>query len=333
MDVLLKTLVKLLMTLALAGCVAHGEAVVVPVTKDATLHDILFATNRVPNNQLYGNVRSNALSFGEICVSVPSGHRLGVVEYPDKSPDPQTNFGIVAAATTVDPRGFDQMLDKQISKRAKGERNAIVYVHGFNNSFAEALYMNAQLLHDYKRKDIPVMFSWPSAGENFAYLHDRDSIMFSRSALETLLDQLQASNIESFSIVGHSIGSQLVVEVLRQRAIRNNGAQWSKLRSTALVSPDIDVELFEQQAIDMGGLPQPFFVIASENDRLLQLSGILSGSNVRLGAIGDADRLDASDATLMSATFAADIWSSNHTTAFQSRDMIELLRAFAPSED
>ncbi|MFT7059425.1 MAG: esterase/lipase superfamily enzyme [Pseudorhodobacter sp.] len=150
--------------------------------------------------------------------------------------------------------------------------------------------------------------------------------MLSRSALETVLDQLQASGIDSFLIVGHSIGSQLVVETLRQHAIRNKGAQWSKLGGVVLVAPDIDVELFEQQAVDMGGLPQPFFVIASEKDRLLALSGLLSGSVSRLGKVDYPEDLNAENATLMSATFASGVWSGNHTTAFTSPEMIAFLR-------
>lgn len=330
----LRPFLYLLAVFVVAACAARDEIVVVPARADATLHDVLYATNRAPNNRLFGDERSSVVSYGQIQVSVPSSHKLGVVEYPDKNnANPQSEFGIVEASATTETTGFARILQNQIDKRAAGKRTAIVYVHGFNNSFAEALYMNTQLLHDYGRKDIPVLFSWPSAGENLAYLHDRDSVMLSRSALESLLDQLEASDLEGFFIVGHSIGSQLIVEALRQHAIRNDGDQWSKLSGVMLVAPDIDVDLFEQQMVDMGGVPEPFFVVASENDRLLALSGIISGSAARLGAVDDPVRYGVGNATLMSATFASDIWSVNHTTAFTSPEMIAFLRSYNSTGD
>jgi esterase/lipase superfamily enzyme len=259
-------------------------------------------------------------------VSVPPKHKLGVVEYPGKTADAEAAFGIVDAATTQDPAAFAQVLQQQVAGRAKGNRRAIVFVHGYNNTFSEALYMNTQIIHDYQNPDIPVLFSWPSAGENLGYLQDRESVLFSRSALEALLDQVNASGVESFAVVGHSIGSQLVMEVLRQHAIREGGKQWPKLAGVMLVSPDIDVQMFEQQAKDMGGLPQPFVVVGSGKDRLLPLSGVINGSTVRLGAVEDAKLLGSKEATVVSARVGAHLLSVNHTTAFSDPAMIALLQ-------
>jgi hypothetical protein len=136
--------------LALAACAARDQIAFVPATTGATFYDVLFATNRAANDQLFGRERSATLTFGQIRVSVPSDHKLGVVEYPDSTPAPQTEFGVVEARTTETKSGFGQLLDTEITKRAQGQRTAIVFVHGFNNTFAEALFMNTQLLHDYK---------------------------------------------------------------------------------------------------------------------------------------------------------------------------------------
>jgi esterase/lipase superfamily enzyme len=312
----------------LTACAERAEVVMVPQVAGASVHEVLFATNRAPNARLFGNTRSATTSYGTARVSVPPAHEKGVVEYPTSTANPKTEFGILSAKTTQSAASFDTVLAQRVAARAKGNRRAVVYVHGYNNTFAEALYMNTQIIHDYQSPDIPVLFSWPSAGDNLGYLQDAGSVMYSRSALEALLDQLNASGVESFVIIGHSIGSQLVMEALRQHAIRNHGQTWSKLDGVLLVSPDIDVDNFEQQRKDMGGLPQPFVVVGSGKDRLLKISGVINGGEARLGTIEDTEVLGNDDATVVSASFATHMLSTNHTTAFTSPAMMALLQGY-----
>jgi len=280
---------------------------------------------------MFGVERSTVTSFGQATVAVPPDHQLGVVEYPPIPADPQKDFGVIRAETTTSTAGFERLLNAQAAKRENGARSAIVYVHGFNSTFAEALYLNTQLIHDYGRHEIPVLFSWPSSGKGLAYARDHESILTARSPLETLLDSLQASDLDSFSIVAHSMGSQLVMEALRQRSIRAAGQQWSKLSEVALVSPDIDLDVFAQMTTDMGGLPQPFIIVSSKEDKLLGISDIVNGSVERLGQVSSDSETPSQGATLISADFAADVFSSNHMTAFRSPEMIEYLSAYENS--
>lgn len=316
----------LIALLCLAACGERSDIVVVPEMTGATLHEVLFATNRAPDARLFGATRSSITTYGTAVVSVPPTHEVGVVEYPGKTANAKDAFGITHAETSQNPAAFDAVLAQRVAARAPGNRRAVVFVHGYNNTFSEALYMNAQIIHDYQSPDIPVLFSWPSAGENLGYLQDRESMMLSRSALEALLDKLSASGVESFTIVGHSIGSQLVMEALRQHAIRNGGKHWPDLAGVVLVSPDIDVEMFEQQRKDMGALPQPFIVVGSGKDRLLSISGVINGNSVRLGTVEDTAVLGNEDATVVSASFATELLSANHTTAFASPAMIAVLK-------
>ncbi|MEH6644737.1 alpha/beta hydrolase [Sulfitobacter sp.] len=326
---MIKSYFLALLFIACTGCATRDQIAMVPPVEGAVQHTVLFATNRAPSNRMFNETRSLTTSYGEAIVAVPPEHEVGVVEYPATSSNPHSEFGVVHAGTTTDLGDFKKILTREVDKRASGNRSAIVYVHGFNSTFAEALYLNTQLMHDYERSEVPIMFSWPSSGQSLAYLHDHESILSARNPLEKLLETLEGSDLDSFTVVAHSMGSQLVMETLRQHAIRTGGRHWSKLNGVVLVSPDIDVQVFAQLSTDMGELPDPFIVIASKNDKLLSLSGVINGSKARVGGVISKDALPASSkATLVGASFATDVWSSNHMTAFRSPEMIRYLNAF-----
>jgi MFS family permease len=58
-----------------------------------------------------------------------------------------------------------------------------------------------------------------------------------------------------------------------------------------LISPDIDVDVFHEEARAIGTLPQPFVIFGSDHDRFLRLSAALTGQSERLGSLSDVSRL------------------------------------------
>jgi len=104
---------------------------------------------------------------------------------------------------------------------------------------------------------------------------------------------------------------------------RNSGA----IRTDT--APEIGVQVLAHISEDVGGLRDPIVVMASQNDELLSLSGMINRSATRFGAVIPQHALTASSkATLKDARFAAHIWSSNHMIAFRSSEMIGYLNAF-----
>ena len=71
-------------------------------------------------------------------------------------------------------------------KRMPGRR-VLIFVHGFNTRFEEAVYRFAQIVHDARVDVAPVLFTWPSGGSVTDYVYDRDSAVYSRDALEAVL--------------------------------------------------------------------------------------------------------------------------------------------------
>ena len=163
----------------------------------------------------------------------------------------------------------------------------LIFVHGFNNRFDDAVYRFAQVVHDSKAVGIPVLFTWPSRGELRlrAYTYDRESANYSRGALEQLIETLAANpNVKDIIIVAHSMGNWLTLEALRDMAIRT-GKIGAKVRIVALVAPDVDVDVFRTEMQSMGKSRPRFLLFASQDDDALNFSKTIWGGVERVGAI------------------------------------------------
>ena len=126
---------------------------------------------------------------------------------------------------------------------------------------------------------------WPSRGNLFAYGYDRESANLSRDGFEQLLDKLVGDPaVQEVDILAHSMGNWLVVETLRQMAIRDRRIP-AKIDDVMLAAPDVDVDVFENEIADMGDPHPKFTLFASRDDKALALSRWIWGSDARLGAI------------------------------------------------
>jgi len=177
------------------------------------------------------------------------------VQWPASLPgDPQRDFVTVSAEYLG-----DKSVSSALTMEAKQTRRSkvLVFIHGFNTRFDEAVYRLAQIVHDSNAPAIPVLFSWPSRGEVrlVAYTSDRESANSSRDALERLLDTIsQNPNVKEITVLAHSMGCALTLDALRARAIRS-GSAGDKIKNVLLVAPDLSVDVFPT-AIQQGGRPR-----------------------------------------------------------------------------
>jgi esterase/lipase superfamily enzyme len=279
----------------------------------------------IPGTADFGSGRARDMSFASYTVSVPPTHAIGQVEWPDENADPAQDFVMAAHRDLADSGAFLDAVQGRVRTLPAGTREAVIFVHGYNTNMAEGLYRFAQMQHDFDTGAIPILYSWPSAANAADYIYDRDSILFARSGLEDLIDTLADASIERIVLVGHSMGGQLVMEVLRQRVIRK-GNLWPKMEMVTLISPDLDIDVFHAQTRDIGPLPQPFVVFTSGSDSALRLSEWLSGSSEKLGAAENLDRLAALDVTVIDTTAIKGAGVDDHLAAVTSPWMISVLK-------
>ncbi|SDR62620.1 Esterase/lipase superfamily enzyme [Rhizobiales bacterium GAS113] len=282
----------LLLAAGLAGCTSQARDVLTPVAATApgtSQVDMLVATTRsaagAKPGEMFTGERAQGLSFAEITVSLPpDGQRkIGDVQWPAQNPgDPSREF----VTTRADPLDEAQAMARLNGRVATvpGKR-VLVFIHGFNNRFEEAVYRFAQIMHDSRAPAVPLLFTWPSRGKLFAYTYDRESATYSRDALEEILQRLARNpQVADVSVLAHSMGNWVTLEALRQMSIRNHGLP-KKIGSVMLAAPDVDVDVFRTQIAGIEAPATKFSMFVSQDDQALAVSRRVWGNVARMGAI------------------------------------------------
>lgn len=289
----------------LAACAPRGTIVMAPQgAPTGTVQSVFIGTTRAadPKTGTYSSERESKATFGRVDVSIPPLHTTGgEIEWPPRGAqaDPQRHFLATRITRYPQPTAFKAALAQDLGRSAKGGREAVIYVHGFNNNFAEGVYRIAQLSHDLKIPGSAVHYSWPSRASALGYAYDRDSALFARDGLETLLREVTDAGADRVLLVGHSMGAGLTMEAMRQIALRGDRKLLGKIAGVMLMSPDVDVDVFRAQAQTIGTLPKPFVVFTSRRDSALALSAFVSRESDRLGNLRDVSRLAGLDVTLV----------------------------------
>jgi len=312
----------------LSACTPRGTIVLDPSAAEiGDVRSIYYSTTREKSDApgvIYGTERVETPSYGRIELSVPPDRMAGDVSYPGKDPDPRTDFLATASTGFAGPSAFRQAMAQDLRALPENQRDVVVFVHGFNSTFSEGMIRLAQLAKDLSIPGLAVHYAWPSLNNPLGYSYDRDSVLFGRDGLETLLAEVKAAGAADIILVGHSLGSLMTMETLRQIEIGDEDAASRTVHGVILMSPDIDVELFLAQAHRIGTLPQPFLIFTSKRDRALQLSARLTGQRERLGNLSQVDRVSDLDVTMLDVTNFRD--GTRHLTPATSPTLIALMQ-------
>ncbi len=164
---------------------------------------------------------------------------------------------------------------------ATGE--AMVFVHGFNNTDADAINTIRSLRAAIGFHSPAIAFTWPSHGGEtgfLRYLYDLQSSTFSRDALTALLARLGADPaIGRIHVFAHSMGGWLAMESLRQAALTRQSDALAKIADVFLIAPDVDIDVFDKQAQSLGDFAKRLTVLSGTDDRALFASSALAFNN------------------------------------------------------
>jgi esterase/lipase superfamily enzyme len=270
---------------------------------------VFFATDRKPykNPELPragfddGRASPQSLTYGIAEVSIPPGHKLGHVERPTlwklqwvENPDKH----IVIQSCEI--RELD--LWKQLAAKRLGEtasRSALVFVHGFNVSFDEAVRRTAQIGYDIQYKGLITTYSWSSEARTLGYSADEDNVRLTVPLLRDFLFMLRKDlGLDTIHIIAHSMGNRAIVEALTSM---NPADGKPCAEEVVMAAPDIAADLFKAAIAGLRGKARRYTLYGSKNDLPMILSKKLHGGYARAGDGGSnifvADGIDTVDAS------------------------------------
>jgi esterase/lipase superfamily enzyme len=265
---------------------------------------VFYSTDRIREERdsprvFYGGTRSAELEYGLAHISIPASHEEGVVEHPkwyklEFKYDPEKHITILGAQPLAEESWYDTLSS---SVGAATERSALIFVHGYNVDFDEALRRTAQLAFDLVFPGVPILYSWPSNGSLFGYSSDEEDARFTVPHLKYFLQGVHdRTGAENIYVIAHSMGCRAIVEALATMA-----SDTPLVHQLILAAPDIDAEVFKRDlAPAMCRLTTHCTLYASSQDRALAMSRELH-QNARAGEVRDSitivphiDTIDAS---------------------------------------
>lgn len=178
-----------------------------------------------------------------------------------------------------------------------GTDSVLLFVHGFNVEFDEALVRAAQLSTDLSRDDrfdigIPVLYSWPSAGALSLedYQGDRARSLGAAPYLEEFLDILTEDiDVSRINIIAHSMGNRVLTTALEDYArdyLERHNRDDLEFR-ILLVAADVERDIFDAANGVFDNLDANVTIYTSDTDRALHISTIVNSNQQK--RLGDTD--------------------------------------------
>jgi esterase/lipase superfamily enzyme len=239
---------------------------------------VFFATDRrkVQAQTIgYGAERntSGEMSYGRFDVQIPKNHRYSRMERPTRFWAEAGAKHFVITVRRELPRGT---FFKEVSAQSgtTKRKQALVFVHGFNVSFEDAIYRTAQIAYDMAFDGVPILFSWPST-ESLSirgYMADAATIDWAAVHLRQFLEDLsQTAGVDEIHIIAHSMGNKALMGAIASMTTLNN----KKFGRVILTAPDVDAGVFEQlaRAIQQRSIATTLYI--SSFDHALHAAGLL----------------------------------------------------------
>jgi len=297
-----------------------------------------YATDRQRDSStpgVFSSLRSDpaTLTLGTIDVTIPRDHRLAQVERPrfftlSTTEQKDRHFTIIER-TVKEPSAFYSELAERI--RASQNRQAFVFIHGYNVSFDDAIYRTAQISYDLAFDGPAISYSWPSNGTVLDYTQDLNNSEWSIGQLTAFLKSLVAhSQAKDIHLIAHSMGNRVLVGAI-QRLVIESAPPAPSFSQVVLTAPDIDAGVFRQLADAVKASASRVTLYASSTDRALRASKRINGYP-RAGDAGAGivvlPGLDTVDVSSVNSDLLGHGYYGDNRTVLS--DMFNLLRGQAP---
>jgi len=302
---------------------------------------IIFATTRAIANKdgdmntMFANAAGDKISFGCVQVNPRISMSRGDNSYRSawRAAARAANARIKLLSEPID-RANENYVRIVDTSAAEDATHALLVIHGYNNSFGEAMQAAARIAGGADYKGRVYMFSWPSVRASLRYLQDADNAEEAEGSLQAFIAaMLRDNNIRTLDIVAHSMGSQQLIRVMGSIRDILDGRRHEEgplhLGQVVFAAPDVSSAVFNTKIQTWAKLAQRVTIYTSGGDWVLWLSSLLRGFNDRAGGHtpwGDPLYVNASNVYVIDKTPPEyDFWKFfNYTHADYVGDKIIL---------
>lgn len=250
--------------------------------KSGTTFPVWFGTNRRIEqrdgkiNELPSKPELQKVSFGKCSVWIPKTHRRGEQKSPWYMPH---RLHLDDALRIVDIELTDNLV-KSISKSQNqaNQKNHLLFIHGFNSSFTEAITRAAQIGFDLGIDGATIAFSWPSRKLIpfvSRYVGDGETISASQNVMATLAKEI-AGLEGTLHIIAHSMGNRALTQSWRNMFDTIHESPTLNVGQVVFAAPDVYQQAFLNDTKDIHAFCQRATLYANRRDYALGLSRLLS---------------------------------------------------------
>lgn len=169
--------------------------------------------------------------------------------------------------------------------KSNSDSTALVYVHGYNNSFREAAITAAEFSLAIKYPGITAFFSWPSSAKIRNYQQDEAIVSQSDDQLlEFLLTLMSTPSLEAIDVIVHSLGNRLFLDSITTW-VQKIKPSIIPLRNVYLGAPDVDARDFKLRSTMFSRVAQKTTLYASKSDSALLASHVFNKGTDRVGFV------------------------------------------------
>lgn len=246
----------------------------------ALLYPVWYGTDRLPidpadHSRGYTGERGAETSYGRCEVAIPQSHKFGSVgsswwQRLLTLTDDRLRLDAISA------RARDAFWDEvraTLAAQDPAERQALVFIHGYNVTFEEAAIRSAQIGCDLKVPGLTAFFSWPSRGETAHYPADGAAIESSEASITDFLTRFATeSGAAKVHVIAHSMGNRGLLRALQRiqaGAALSSGVKFGQI---ILAAADLDVGLFRGLAAIYPTFSERTTLYTSPADRAVGLS-------------------------------------------------------------
>jgi esterase/lipase superfamily enzyme len=200
----------------------------------------------------FSGERNATAHYGWCHIAIPESHKIGSIGSPwwkrllTRKDD---RLKLVKLRVLTDSEYWTDVANA-LRKVSPADRDAVVFLHGYNVSFEQAALRAAQLGCDLGIAGVMAFYSWPSKGTLQGYSADEASIEASEGLItDYLVAMARKSGAAKVHIIAHSMGNRALLRAIDRISLRAGERADVCFDQIILAAADVDQDSFRRLSV------------------------------------------------------------------------------------